>query len=130
MTRELSISHDPIDEAALIASRAMSNGMGAAIYFSGVVRGTEDEDSISAIEYEGFEKMIRHQFGVIFDQVEERWPIESIRLIHRLGLVKVNESSLWVELVAPHRGEAFAACQFVIEEMKKVVPIWKRPIKD
>ncbi|MFT5032014.1 MAG: molybdopterin synthase catalytic subunit, partial [Candidatus Binatia bacterium] len=48
MNRELTISHDSIDEAALIASRAMSNGMGAAIYFSGVVRGTEDEDSISA----------------------------------------------------------------------------------
>ena len=112
MTRELTLSHDPIDEAALIASRDMSHGMGAAIYFSGVVRGTEDEDSISAIEYEGFEKMARHQFGLIFDQVEDRWPIESIRLFHRLGRVKVNESSLWVELVAPHRGEAFEACQF------------------
>lgn len=129
MHRILTLTTDPIDEAALIATRAMSDGMGAAIYFSGVVRGTEDDDSISAIEYEGFEKMIRHQFNLIFDQVEAQWPIESIRLIHRLGVVKVNEASLWVELIAPHRGESFAACQFVIEEMKKVVPIWKKPIK-
>ena len=51
-----------------------------------------------------------------------------VGLVHRLGVVKVNEPSLWVEVVAPHRGEAFAACQWLIDEMKRVVPIWKRPL--
>jgi molybdopterin synthase catalytic subunit len=102
--------------------------MGAAIYFSGVVRGTEGESSITAIEYEAFHKMAEHQFNLLFDQIEKRWPIESIRLVHRLGLVQVNEASLWVEIVAPHRGEAFAACQWLIDEMKRVVPIWKKPV--
>lgn len=130
MKRELIISDAPIDEAALVSERVMSPGMGAAIYFSGVVRGTEEEDSISAIDYSAFDKMARHQFELLFDQIEERWPIESIRLVHRLGVVKVNEPSLWVEIIAPHRGESFAACQFLIDEMKKAVPIWKKPIKD
>jgi len=126
MKRELTITTEPLDEAKLVAQREMSHEMGAAVYFAGVVRATEDGKTISAIDYEAFKPMAERQFHLIFDQVEKRWPIESIRLIHRLGIVKVNEPSLWVEVIAPHRGEAFAACQFVIDEMKKVVPIWKK----
>ncbi|NBV23101.1 MAG: molybdenum cofactor biosynthesis protein MoaE [Proteobacteria bacterium] len=128
MHRSLTISSDPIDEPVLVAARRMSGGMGAAVYFSGVVRGSEDTQPISAIEYECFRPMAEHQFHRLFDELERRWPVESIRLVHRIGVVKVNESSLWVEVIAAHRGEAFAACQWVIDEMKRVVPIWKRPV--
>jgi molybdopterin synthase catalytic subunit len=127
MRRSLLITTDVIDEAALLAQRKMSPGMGAAVYFAGVVREVEGQAHISAIAYEAFQQMAEHQFHKIFDQIEKRWPIESVRVVHRLGVVKVNEPSLWVEVVAPHRGEAFAACQFLIDEMKRVVPIWKRP---
>ena len=127
MKRQLTITQEPINEAVLISQRQMSVGMGAAIYFLGVVRGSEDGKTISAIEYEAFEKMVRHQFDLLFEKMVQRWPIESVRLVHRLGVVKVNEPSLWVEIVAPHRGEAFAACQWLIDEMKRVVPIWKAP---
>jgi|SRR6266850_505236 len=129
MKRELSLTPLPIEEAELVLRRTMSRAMGAAVYFAGVVRGVEEERSIQAIEYEAFEKMVRHQFELIFGQIEERWPIESIRLVHRIGVVKTNEASLWVEVVAPHRGEAFAACQFLIDEMKRVVPIWKKAVE-
>ena len=128
MHRSLTISSDPIDEPVLVAARRMSGGMGAAVYFSGVVRGSEDTQPISAIEYECFRPMAEHQFHRLFDELERRWPVESIRLVHRIGVVKVNESSLWGEVIAAHRGEAFAACQWVIDEMKRVVPIWKRPV--
>jgi molybdopterin synthase catalytic subunit len=127
MKRQLTITTEPIDEAALLARRKMSDSMGAVVCFLGVVRGTEENKYISAIAYEAFERMAEHQFNLLFDQVEKRWPIESVRLVHRVGLVKVNEASLWVEVVAPHRGEAFAACQWLIDEMKRVVPIWKKP---
>ena len=126
MHRELILTKTPIDEAALVAQRRASAGMGAVVSFAGVVRGTEDGAEIAAIDYESFEPMARHQFELIFRQVEDRWPIESVRLIHRLGVVPVQEPSLWVEVVAPHRGEAFAAAQFLIDEMKRVVPIWKK----
>jgi molybdopterin synthase catalytic subunit len=128
MKRSLLITTSPIDEAALIAERRMSSGMGAAIYFAGVVRDSEGQASISAINYEAFQKMAEHQFEKIFDEIAKRWPVESVRLVHRIGVVKVNEPSLWVEVIAPHRGEAFAAGQFLIDEMKKTVPIWKRPV--
>ena len=129
MRRELRITSEAIDECALVASMVMSNGMGAAVYFAGVVRDGEEDTVISAIEYEAFTQMAERQFHVLFDEMEIRWPLESVRLVHRLGTVRVNEPSLWVEVIAPHRGEAFAACQWLIDEMKRVVPIWKKPIR-
>ena len=128
MKRELTLTTSPIDEAALVRARVLSGGMGAAVYFAGVVRGSEDGAGIRAIDYEAFEPMVRRQFELIFDDVAKRWPVESIRLVHRLGVVTVNEPSLWVEVIAPHRGEAFAAGQHLIDEMKRLVPIWKKPL--
>ena len=128
VNRRLVITTEPINEAALLAQRTMSADMGAVIYFLGVVRGEEEGKTIRAIEYEAFEKMVTHQFNLLFDEMAKRWPIESVRLVHRTGVVKVNEPALWVEVVAPHRGEAFAAGHWLIDEMKRVVPIWKKPV--
>src|SRR5690348_18410988 len=129
MKRQLTIGTEPIDEASLIAARKLGDDMGAVVYFTGVVRQMENGAAIAGLEYEAFQKMVEHQFHLLFDEVQKRWPIESIRLVHRVGIVKVNEPSLWVEVIAPHRGEAFAACQWLIDEMKRVVPIWKKPIR-
>ena len=123
MKRELTLTHGPIAASA----PQMSDGMGAVVTFHGVVRGTEDGGAITAIDYEANEEMARHQFGLIFDAIEERWPVESVRLVQRLGVVPANEASLRVEIIAPHRAEAFDACQFLSNEMKDKVPIWKRP---
>src|SRR5882724_11514859 len=98
MIRELSITSEAISEPVLLARRAISPGMGAVIYFLGVVRGVERGAPIAAIEYETFQRMAEHQFNLLFDEVEKRWPIESVRLVHRIGTVEVNEPSLWVEL--------------------------------
>ena len=128
MLRSLTITAEPIYESALLAVRSMSSGMGAALYFLGVVREREGGAPIKALEYEAFREMAEHQFNLLFDQIEQRWPIESIRVVHRVGRIAANEASLWVEVVAAHRGEAFAACQWLIDEMKRTVPIWKKPV--
>ena len=128
MKTALTLSPDPIDEAALAMARSISDDMGAVVTFSGVVRGREDEAAITSIDYESFDDMTKRQFELIFTEIEQRLPIESIRLVHRTGIVQVNESSLWVEVVAAHRAEAFDACQYLIDQMKLRVPIWKKPI--
>lgn len=128
MRREVKITAEKIDEAACLRERVVSKEMGAVVYFLGVVRDSEAGRPIAALEYEAFVTMAQRQFHLIFDQVQTRWPIASIRLVHRIGRVEAGEASLWVETVAPHRGEAFAASQFVIEEMKRLVPIWKKPL--
>ena len=121
MQRQLTVTKESIDEAALLSRRAISVGMGAVVCFLGVVRATEENETIVALDYEAFQQMVERQFELIFRQIEERWPIESVRLVHRVGVVKVNEPSLWVEVVAPHRGEAFAACQFLTSKSPRTV---------
>ena len=128
MKTQLTLTPDPIDERALIAEREMTVDMGAALIFHGVVRAQEGEATIAAIDYEAFDDMACHQFELIFEEIDRQWPIESVRVVHRVGVVPVNEPSLWLELIAPHRAEAFQACQFLINEMKQRVPIWKRPV--
>jgi molybdopterin synthase catalytic subunit len=128
MRRQLTITTEPIDEAAWLARRHASPDAGAAVYFTGIVRSPEAGQPIHALEYEAFHRMAEHQFDLLFSELEKRWPVESVRLVHRVGVVQVNEPSLWVEVVAPHRGEAFAACQFLIDQMKQRVPIWKRAL--
>ncbi len=128
MQRQLTVSPAPIDEGQLLRERLTSDENGAVVSFLGVVRSSEEGRPLVGLEYEAFPQMVEHQFALIFDQMEERWPITSVRLTHRLGFVKAGEPSLWVEVLAPHRGEAFSAAQFLIDEMKRVVPIWKKPV--
>jgi molybdopterin synthase catalytic subunit len=128
MHREVILTRDPIDEGALVSSRRRSVTAGAVITFLGVVRDLESGARIQGLDYTAHEAMARHQFGLLMDSLAARWPVESVRLVHRLGPVLAGEASLWVEVFAPHRGEAFAACQWLIDEMKRVVPIWKRTI--
>ena len=129
MHRRLSLQTEPIDEAALTLSRPPLQNEGAVLVFLGVVREVEGSEKLAALDYEAFRPMAEHQFNQLFRQAAERWPsLTSVRLVHRLGRVGVGETSLWLEVIAPHRGEAFAAGQWLIDEMKRVVPIWKRTV--
>ena len=87
MRTQLIITGDNIDERALLQERVMTPSMGAAVYFTGAVRGTEEGRAISALEYEAFQQMAEHQFHLLFEQAGKRWPLESIRLVHRIGRV-------------------------------------------
>lgn len=129
MRRDLQLVREPLDEDVLRRGRSAFAGAGAVLQFLGIVRGTEGSDAIRALDYEAFEPMAVHQFEKLFDALERRWPrVESVRLVHRVGIVPVGEASLWVEIVSPHRGEAFESCQWLIDEMKRVVPIWKQAV--
>jgi molybdopterin synthase catalytic subunit len=126
--QEILITTEAIDGPALAAARASGPGMGAVVHFLGVVRGSEEGASIEAIDYTAFVPMAEVQFRKLLDEAARRWPLESVRVVHRLGVVRVGEPSLWMEVVSPHRAEAFDACRWIIDEMKRVVPIWKRAV--
>ena len=129
MIRSLQLGPEPIDPVALAQGRLPSTSAGAAITFLGVVRGEEQGKAVAGLDYEAFVPMAEVQFHKLFDAIERQWPrIESVRLIHRYGMVHAGEPSLWIEITAPHRPEAFAACQWLIDEMKRVVPIWKHAV--
>lgn len=131
MQSELVIGPEPVSPPgpASQAQAAWQSECGAVITFLGVVRDLEGDHSIAALDYEAFVPMAEHQFGKLFAEITRRWPsIRWLRLVHRTGRVPVGEPSLRIDLAAPHRPEAFAACQWLIDEMKRVVPIWKRGV--
>jgi len=127
---ELVLTVDPIIAPSEASADHGSGGVGAIITFQGIVRGLEASEPIAGLDYSAFEAMARHQFALLFETASQRWPITSVRLIHRLGPIAVGEVSLWIQVAGPHRGEAFAACQWLIDQMKAVVPIWKKPYRE
>ena len=72
--------------------------------------------------------MVEHQIRKLLAETRHQWPLKRIRVIHRLGVIAVGEPSLLVRVEAAHRAEAFAAAQFIIDELKQRVPIWKKGV--
>jgi molybdopterin synthase catalytic subunit len=106
----------------------LSRDTGGVVIFWGVVRDIEHGQSIRALDYSAYREMAEHQFRKLLTDTRHRWPLKRIRVVHRLGNVPVGEASLLVRVEAEHRAEAFAAAQYIIEELKKKVPIWKQPV--
>ena len=121
---ELLITERPIEEIEAALGK-FAGDVGGVVTFWGVVRDTEEGQPICALEYTAYREMAEHQFRKILAETHRRWPLKRIRVIHRLGVIAVGEPSLLVRVQAAHRGEAFAAAQFIIDELKEKVPIWK-----
>lgn len=126
--QELWITNEPIDQARLVGERSVPSDCGAVVEFLGFVRDQEDGKGIDALEYEAYREMAEHQFRKIMDETTRTFPIASLKVIHRVGVVRVGEPSLYVCVIAGHRGEAFEAAKYLIDRLKQVVPIWKHPV--
>jgi molybdopterin synthase catalytic subunit len=100
---------------------------GAMVDFFGVVRRLEDGREIEGIEYQAHREMAEHQLRQIADQATEMFRLQLAIIHHRIGFIAVGEPSLFLRVASPHRGEAFRASQWIVDELKKKVPIWKRP---
>jgi molybdopterin synthase catalytic subunit len=94
--------------------------------FVGTVRNDGD---VTGIEYSAYEAMAIEEIARIVSDAEAQWPDVRVMLQHRLGLIPVGEASIAIAAAAPHRAEAFAACRFVIEEVKKRLPVWKKELR-
>lgn len=118
----IGITEQPIDIVSVLAS-VSSDKAGAVVPFIGTVR---KEEGIAGLFYECHPEMARRMLEKICDEAIGKWPVEKISVHHRVGWVPVKEASIVIAVSAPHRQEAFEACWFLIEEIKKEVPIWKR----
>jgi len=81
---------------------------------------------VTGIEYSAYDAMAEGELDRLIAEARERWPEARIAVRHRLGLVPVGEASIVIAVGAPHRAEAFAACRFAIEEVKRRLPVWKK----
>jgi molybdopterin synthase catalytic subunit len=100
---------------------------GARVDFHGIVRGSENGREIEGIDYDAHWKMAEHQLKQIAGQATIQFELRSVTIHHRIGFVAVGEPSLFMRVLSEHRQEAFQASQWIVDELKKKVPIWKRP---
>jgi molybdopterin synthase catalytic subunit len=115
----------PIDAAALIAEVA-DHATGATLLFLGTVRDVNDGRAVTGMEYSAYHAMAQRELNDIALEVVERFGSEHIVVEHRLGTLALGEASVAIAVAHPHRSEAYDASRYVIEQLKKRVPIWKR----
>lgn len=101
-------------------------GSGGLVTFIGSVRDMSEGKSVTRLEYEAYEPMALDKLRQVAHEAEQRWPIHALAIQHRLGRLDIGDDAVIVAVACAHRGEAFAACQYVIDRLKEIVPIWKK----
>jgi molybdopterin synthase catalytic subunit len=103
--------------------------LGGIVTFSGVARPTDSSGrALSHLEYEAYQPMAEQYLAQIGDEVRVRWGVKQIAILHRVGRVEIGEPSLIIATAAEHRQEAFLACEYALDTLKKIVPIWKKEV--
>jgi molybdopterin synthase catalytic subunit len=124
MTAGASLVRRPVDPVALIREVA-GPANGAILLFLGVVREVNDGRGVTGIEYSAYEVMAAGELEAITEEAGARFGVD-LAIEHRLGELSLEEVSVGIAVGHPHRGEAYEASRWVIEELKRRVPIWKR----
>ena len=101
-------------------------GCGGVATFTGVVRDHSRGEAIDHLEYEAYEPMAVSEMRAIASEVAQRWPEVRLAMSHRVGRLEIGDAAVMIAAAAPHRAEAFDACRFAIDTLKKTVPIWKK----
>jgi molybdopterin synthase catalytic subunit len=113
-------AHTAIDTAAA------RPGAGGYVCFEGWVRDHNEGQDVTRLEYEAFEALAVKEGERILAEASKRFPIKHALCIHRVGSLELTDLAVWVGVSAAHRGEAFDACRFIIDEVKHRLPIWKK----
>lgn len=111
-----------------LVSKVEHPGAGAILLFAGTVREWTHGKRTSALSYEGYEPMALKELQRIGDGVSAQWPGVGLAITHRLGDLDIGDISVAIAISSPHRPQAYAASRYVIEELKRTVPIWKKEI--
>lgn len=128
---DIGLTREPLDVAAA-AVRVNCAQAGGIALFIGTTRAegaaNKKQGALLSLDYHAYEEMAIRELQKLVVESRKKWPIERVAVWHRLGEVKIGEASVVIAVSCPHRGEAFAACQFLIDELKKSAPIWKREV--
>lgn len=121
----IELTREPIDSAALVA-KAARPAAGAVVLFLGTTRELTDGRRTVTLDYEAYDEMAEKQLAELEAEARRRWPLVECLIVHRLGSVPLAEASVAIVVSTPHRADAFAAGQWLIDSLKRDVPIWKQ----
>lgn len=105
-----------------------SERAGAVDVFIGTVRNHNKNKEVVRLEFEAFDAMAVKKMKELAEEASRRWPVEKIAIVHRKGILEIGDIAVVIAVATPHRKDAFEACRWVIDTLKKVVPIWKKEI--
>jgi molybdopterin synthase catalytic subunit/molybdopterin converting factor small subunit len=121
----IALVREPIDRASI--DRAIKAGAdGAVCVFDGIVRNHTRGRATLHLDYEAYEDMALKQMHLLRTEAIDHFGVREVAIVHRLGRLVVGETSIFIAVASAHRGPAFDACRFVIDTLKKTVPIWKK----
>jgi len=110
-----------------IAAEVDDPGAGGIVIFSGVVRNETGGRPVKFLEYEAHAPMAEVKMREIGEAVRVRWPgVRRVTMLHRIGRLEIGEASVLIAVAAAHRGDAFEACRYAIDTLKRIVPVWKK----
>src|SRR6202044_3875684 len=121
----IQLGHDPIDPTALVR-HVRTDSDGAVVTFDGCVRDNTRGRRTLYLDYEAYESMELAKLREIAADIHANLSIDRVAIAHRLGRLKIGETSVFIAVSAPHRAAAFDACRFAIDTLKRTVPIWKK----
>ncbi|HEX9111095.1 MAG TPA: molybdenum cofactor biosynthesis protein MoaE [Terriglobales bacterium] len=122
---EVRIVREPIAAQAVVERLKMPED-GAAVIFDGVVRNHTRGRRTLYLDYEAYEAMALKTMETLAEEARSRFGVRQVALVHRLGRLEIGETSVLIVVAAAHRGPAFEACRWIIDTLKKTVPIWKK----
>ena len=99
---------------------------GAVVTFDGIVRNNFEGRAVRFLEYEAYVDMAQKKMAEIGAEVQQKFPVGDIAMVHRLGRLEIGESSIVIAVAAPHRHAAFEACAYAMDRVKEEVPVWKK----
>ncbi len=112
---------EPIPVEEVIRS-TQDESAGGHVHFIGTIR---REQGIEGIEYQSHLPMAMKQMEIVLEEAKQKWPLKKVAVVHRVGWVPVGEAAVVIAVSSAHRKEAFQACEFIIDHIKEIVPIWK-----
>lgn len=121
------VTRQPIDIQSVIGA-VIDPGAGAVTAFIGTARSHNEGRRVVSLEYDGYVEMAERELARLGEEAGRRWPLTRMAIVHRIGPVALAEASVVIAVSAAHRDDAFSACRFAIEEIKRTVPIWKKEI--
>jgi molybdopterin synthase catalytic subunit len=121
----IAISAEPINTQAVIEA-VQADGAGAINVFIGTVRNQTQAKLVVQLDFEAYDSMAIKKMKEIAEEAAARWPIQKVAIVHRKGALQIGEAAVVIAVSTPHRKASFEACEYIIDTLKQVVPIWKK----